>query len=84
MTPLSATETLLTALRKKNCTSSLANTLSSAGLTDPARALRKLSARGFVEQHVTKAGPVVQGREKVWRITSAGREYINSRLRTLR
>lgn len=84
MTPLSATESLLIALRKKNCTASLANTLASAALADPGRALRKLSARGFVEQHVTKAGPVVEGKEKVWRITSAGREYISSRLKAIR
>ena len=82
MTNISATETLLTALRKKNCSATEANTLSGLGLSDPARAMRRLAQRGLVEQHATKRGPVVnEAGHKVWRITSAGREHIRTALK---
>lgn len=79
---LSASDTLLTVLRKKNCTAYAANLLAGSPLADPARALRKLSDRGLVAQHEVKSGHVFLGEAKVWAITKAGREYITNKLKT--
>ena len=79
-TLLTRKDSLLVNLRTRNCTAREANV--GVGLEDAPRAFRKLATAGFIEQATTKRGPVMRDGQKVWAITSAGREYIKAQLKS--
>lgn len=76
---LTRKDSLLLNLRKRNCTAREAN--EGVGLEDAPRTLRRLNAAGYVTQATTSRGPTVRDGQKVWAITTSGREYIKARLK---